>query len=159
MPVDAHFTAGLPVKRIAADCLLSDEAGRVLVLEPTYKSTWDIPGGGVEANESPVRAAEREVREEVGLDVSAGALLVVDWKAQDGDFTEVLALLFDGGTLDGSDIGRIQVELSEIRGYRFVTLEQARELLDPELWLRVAAGVAARGEGSTAYLENGSSPR
>lgn len=140
---------------MAADCLLTDEAGNILILDPTYKPTWDIPGGAVEGNESPAQAAEREVREEVGLAVSAGALLVVDWKAQDGDFTEVVALLFDGGTLDRSDIARVNVDPSEIRRYRFVTLDMAWDLLDPELWLRVVAGIAARGAGSMAYLENG----
>lgn len=67
VPDDAHFTANLPAKRFAADCLFTDEAGCVLVLEPPYKLTWDIPGGVVEADESPRCAAQREVREEVGL--------------------------------------------------------------------------------------------
>ncbi|WP_412102692.1 NUDIX domain-containing protein [Plantactinospora sp. KLBMP9567] len=39
--------------------LFTDPAGRVLLVEPTYKEHWEIPGGCVEADESlrRVRAA------------------------------------------------------------------------------------------------------
>ncbi|MEV6811714.1 NUDIX domain-containing protein [Micromonospora sp. NPDC051296] len=40
---------------------------------------WEIPGGTVEPDESPADACTREVREELSLSVSAGALLCVDW--------------------------------------------------------------------------------
>lgn len=53
---DAHFTSEMPTKRLAADCVLTDEAGHLLVLDPPYKATWDIPGGIVEVDESPRRA-------------------------------------------------------------------------------------------------------
>lgn len=152
---DAHFTTEMPTKRLAADCLLTDEAGRLLVLDPPYKVRWDIPGGIVEVDESPRRAAQREAHEEIGLDIEPGELLVVDWKPRDCDFTEVVALLFDGGTLTARDIDRILVEPSEVRGYRFVELDEAATLLDAELFERVAAGLAARATGRIAYLENG----
>ncbi len=119
---DAHFTSRMPTKRLAADCVLTDEAGRLLVLDPPYKGTWDVPGGVVEVDESPWRAAQREVQEEIGLDIEPGRLLAVDWKPREGDFTEVVALLFDGGTLTAQDIDRILLDPSEVRGYRFVEL-------------------------------------
>jgi 8-oxo-dGTP pyrophosphatase MutT (NUDIX family) len=72
VPDDVHFTAKLATKRMAADCLFTDQAGRLRVLEPTYKSTWEIPGGVVERDESPRLAAQREVREELGLSVEPG---------------------------------------------------------------------------------------
>jgi len=111
---DAHFTSGMPTKRLAADCVLTDEAGRLLMLDPPYKVTWDIPGGIVEVDESSRRAVQREVLEEIGLDIELGRLLVVDWKPRDGDFTEVVALLFDGGTLTAWDIDRIVTDPSEV---------------------------------------------
>ncbi len=54
-----HFTASAFVV----------EAGRVLLLLHARKGLWLPPGGHVEADESPDRAACREVREETGLDV------------------------------------------------------------------------------------------
>jgi len=156
MVADAHFTVGLSTKRLAADCLFTDEADRLLVLEPPFKSTWDIPGGIVEIDESPWQAARREVHEEVGLDVEPGQLLVLDWKSRAGDFTEVVALLFDGGTVTARDVDRIVIDPSEVRSYRFVDLEEAAALLDAELFARVSAGLVARVDGRVTYLENGS---
>lgn len=130
----------------------------MLVLEPTYKPTWDLPGGVVEADESPWRGAQREVREEIGLDVEPGALIAVDWKCRDGGFTEVVALLFDGGVLAADDIDRIVADPGEVRSHRFVSLGEAERLLDAEQFARVVAGLAARRSGATAYLENGRRP-
>jgi ADP-ribose pyrophosphatase YjhB (NUDIX family) len=158
VPADAHFTSDLPAKRVAADCLFTDQAGCLLVLDPPYKLTWDIPGGVVEGDESPRHAAQREVYEEVGLQIEPGELLAVDWKSRDGGSTEVLALLFDGGTLSAADIDRIVTEPSEVRGYRFVVVEEAARLLDAELFARVVAGLAARTSTQIAYLENGVPP-
>jgi pimeloyl-ACP methyl ester carboxylesterase len=158
MPDDVHFTAKLPTKRMAADCLFTDQASRLLVLEPPYKSTWDIAGGVVERDESPRLAAQREVREELGLNVEPGDLLAVDWLSQSGDATEMVAFLFDGGVLTPGDIDKIVIDPTETRRFRFVTLDEAERLLDAEQFMRVAAGLNARRSGTTEYLENGSPP-
>ena len=47
--------------RVAAGVLIRDDAGRVLLVKPTYKDGWEIPGGYVEKGESPHAAATREV--------------------------------------------------------------------------------------------------
>jgi 8-oxo-dGTP diphosphatase len=44
------YTATLPVKRMGSGVLLADATGRVLLVEPTYKDYWEIPGGCVEAD-------------------------------------------------------------------------------------------------------------
>jgi 8-oxo-dGTP pyrophosphatase MutT (NUDIX family) len=159
VPDDVHFTAKLPTKRMAADCLFTDQAGRLLVLEPPYKPTWDIPGGVVERDESPRLAAQREVREELGLTVEPGDLLAVDWQSRAGEFTEMVALLFDGGVLAPADIDRIVIEPAEVTSFRFVTLDEAERLVDAEMFARVAAGLKTRGSAAAAYLEDGFPPR
>jgi hypothetical protein len=62
MSPPADYTATLPTKRMGAGLLITDDVGRVLLVEPTYKSEWEIPGGAVEANESPYCAARRGSR-------------------------------------------------------------------------------------------------
>ncbi|MFC7621406.1 NUDIX domain-containing protein [Microlunatus sp. GCM10028923] len=152
---EPHFTESLPRKRSAADCLIMDRAGRLLVLKPSYKEDWDLPGGVIEEDESPLAGARREVREELGLDLEPGRLLAVDWIARAGDFTEVIAFLFDGGTILPADIDRIVPQPAEVITFRFVTPAEAGHLLDAGQYARVTAGLAAREQGSTAYLENG----
>jgi 8-oxo-dGTP pyrophosphatase MutT (NUDIX family) len=52
--------------------LLSDDAGRVLLVRHTYgdRRAWELPGGWVERGEDPIDAARRETREELGADVA-----------------------------------------------------------------------------------------
>ncbi|WP_240669700.1 NUDIX domain-containing protein [Actinoplanes solisilvae] len=47
--------------------------------EPTYKDYWEVPGGSVEADESPYATVVRELKEELGIAVQPGRLLVTDW--------------------------------------------------------------------------------
>ena len=47
-------------KRVGADVILRDGAGRLLLVDPRYKPDWDLPGGMAEANEAPHEAARRE---------------------------------------------------------------------------------------------------
>ncbi|MGH3701702.1 MAG: NUDIX domain-containing protein [Pseudonocardiaceae bacterium] len=73
------FYDSLPRKLIAAAILLFNVEGQVLLVEPTYKPHWDLPGGVVEADESPRAAAHREIAEELSLHCVPGRLLVLDW--------------------------------------------------------------------------------
>ncbi|MGI9451938.1 MAG: NUDIX domain-containing protein, partial [Geminicoccaceae bacterium] len=57
----------LPKKRLASAVLLFDHAGRLLLVKPSYRDEWLIPGGLVEKNESPWTAARRETLEEIGV--------------------------------------------------------------------------------------------
>lgn len=51
--------------------------GRILLTQDTYKPGWKLPGGGVEANELILEALRREIREEVGLEIRPGRLLLM----------------------------------------------------------------------------------
>lgn len=55
--------------------LFTDALGRLLVVKPTYKPGWELPGGSVEDGESPGRAAVREIAEELGVERPVGRLL------------------------------------------------------------------------------------
>ena len=63
----------------SAGALIRGRHGRLLILKPTYKGGWTIPGGVIEIGESPWEACRRETREECGLDVTAGRLVCVDF--------------------------------------------------------------------------------
>jgi 8-oxo-dGTP pyrophosphatase MutT (NUDIX family) len=77
--------------------LFRDQDDRVLLLQPSYKPNWEIPGGAVEADESPWATASRELVEELGLDRPQGGLLVVDYVRPQDSRPEGVVFIFDGG--------------------------------------------------------------
>ena len=90
-------------KRVAADVILRDEDGRFLLVNPNYKPDWDLPGGMVEANEAPIDAARRELREELGLDIPVGAAPVRRVGPAARPWDDTLVFIFDGGVLAARD--------------------------------------------------------
>lgn len=140
-------------KRVAADVLLRDPEGRVLLVNPTYKPGWDLPGGMAEANEPPERTVERELKEELGLEVTLHGLLVVDWVAPHGPWDDQIAFIFEGGTLDRAEAPRPHDE--ELSEARFVAVDKARELVRNRMRHRLDAALRAADEGRTVYLHDG----
>lgn len=141
-------------KRVAADLLIRDHDGRILLVDPRYKPDWDLPGGMAEANEPPTVAARREVIEELGIDVCAGELLCVDWVAPHGPWDDLLAFVFDGGVLDDVRRSAIQLLDGELAAAEFCTVAQAQERLRPYVWARVAAALDALKTRRPTYLQS-----
>ncbi|MQT03522.1 NUDIX hydrolase [Streptomyces jumonjinensis] len=142
--------------RMAAGALFFDESDRVLLVEPSYKDYRDIPGGYVEEGESPRQACVREVQEELGIALRIGRLLVVDWAPNPGEGDKILYLC-DGGRLSADDRRQIALQADELRGYDFHDADQVPGLTIPRLARRISAGINARANGLTAYLEHGDS--
>ncbi len=49
--------------------LVENEKGEVLLVRHTYVEGWYLPGGGVETGETTLQAAQKELREETGLEM------------------------------------------------------------------------------------------
>lgn len=144
------YYAQLAAVHVATGALITDPAGRVLVVKPNYRPHWLIPGGMADDGEPPHLACARELKEELGLTGELGRLLVVDWAPPRGQRTRpILYLLFDAGTLRDQ---RIQLQDDELDDHAFVTPAEAAARLAPEVATRVPAALAARESGSTIYL-------
>ncbi|NJQ03707.1 NUDIX hydrolase [Streptomyces zingiberis] len=141
---------------LASGVLLFDHLDRVLLVDPVYKPGWEFPGGVVESGEAPARAGVREVAEEIGLRLDrTPRLLVVDWEPPAPPAHGGLRLLFDGGRLAARVSGRLVLPAAELRGWRFVTEEEAETLLPPERYRRLRWALRARERATVLNLEAG----
>lgn len=53
--------------------------GKILFVKPVYKNAWAWPGGYLDAGEYPHDGCARELAEEIGLTITPGRLLLVDF--------------------------------------------------------------------------------
>jgi 8-oxo-dGTP diphosphatase len=152
---NAHLAEGnarQPRKRVAADVIVRDENERLLLVNPTYKPDWDLPGGMAEANEPPIHAAARELREELGLSIEIGELLCVDWIPPHGPWDDTIVFVFNGGTLTASTIHTLQITDDELAGFRFCGRDEAAKLLRPYVWQRAVSALNAIKTGRASYF-------
>jgi len=123
----------LAKKRVAAGALFLDEQQRVLLVNPTYKPQWEIPGGMVEESEAPSAACRREIAEELGLAVTPGYLLSIGYLPSKDARGDSLRFIFWGGVLDAVARSNLRLPADELSEYRFVTLAEAATLVTPSL--------------------------
>lgn len=141
--------------RVAAGALFFDNEGRVLLVRPSYKKHWDIPGGYVEPGESPRAACVREVQEELGLTPAFGPMLVVDWAPAEHEGDKLL-FIFDGGSLGAEQERDIRFADGELTEWRYVDAESLEQYGPARLARRIRSAIAARSSGISAYAEHGS---
>jgi 8-oxo-dGTP diphosphatase len=145
---------GLARPRVAAGGLFTDETGRVLLVKPTYKDGWEIPGGYVQPGETPRAAVAREIVEELGVALPVGPLLVADWAPSEREGDKLL-FVFDGGVLSQEQDAKIAVDGVEISEHAYYARADLDRLLIARLAVRMHAAIDARALGQCAYLEHG----
>lgn len=153
------YPFNMPRKIAAAGALFLNAEGNVLLVNPTYKAVWEIPGGVVEEFEAPRAACVREVAEEIGLEIEPGHLLGLDYAASSASGREVLRFIFWGGVLTETQIAAIRLPADELSEFGFFDLPTARTLLSPKLSEQIGRILAARerGEGFV-YTEHAVTP-
>lgn len=140
--------------RVAAGALFFDDQGYALLVKPTYKDGWDIPGGYVEPGETPVEACQREVKEELGLEISLRRLLVVDWAPSESEGDKIL-FVFDGGTIALGTMDYLTLPRHELEEFAFQPPEAFDDLMPARLARRLRAAITARNPDAVQYLEHG----
>lgn len=142
---------GLAGVVIAAGGLITDPAGRVLLVKPNYRQFWGVPGGICELREPPQAGCARELAEEIGLPIPVGRLLAVDWGLPlPGGTRSMMHFIFDGGQLpDGS---QIVLQAEELDAFRFTAPHEFSDYLTDTGRRRIGAAVRARETGSTIYV-------
>ena len=134
-------------KKVSVGGIAFDGEGRILLVNPSYKARWDLPGGILEPGEDPVTGLRREISEELGVDCRVGELRAVDYGVSDWEGAEVIMLTF---LVELSRTGPRDFELAdgEITEAEFHDPVTALTMVTPRMSdrLRVALRMVPLGE-------------
>lgn len=84
--------------QVRASGFLCDDQGRVLLGRRADVMLWDVPGGTIEPDETPVQGLIREVETETGLTITPGRLIGVyagpdfTWTYPNGDQAQIVCI-------------------------------------------------------------------
>ncbi|MBB4931963.1 8-oxo-dGTP pyrophosphatase MutT (NUDIX family) [Lipingzhangella halophila] len=153
---ELEFFESLPRSRGAASALLRDGQGRLLLVKPTYKAGWSLPGGVIDAGESPLGACRRECVEELGFVPPLSGLVGVDWMppSLSPDARPATVFVF-AGRLRPGDFEAVRLPAEELSDAVLADPAEAGRYLRPGPARRVACAVEAARCGGTVYLEHG----
>ncbi|KIH98465.1 NUDIX hydrolase [Streptomonospora alba] len=158
MVADSEFSffEGLPRTRGAAAALLRTADGRLLLVKPTYKPGWSLPGGVIEEGESPLAACRRECAEELGFVPALKKLVCVDWSPPQLHPNRRPATVFlFSGALEETAMAQVRLPADELSDAVLADPRQWQRLVSRGLHRRIVAAAAAAAEGRTCYLEDG----
>ena len=123
---DASGPAGKPLLLVAA-CALVDVDGRVLLARrPEGKKMaglWEFPGGKLHPGETPEAALIRELREELGIDVTAACLAPFAFASHAYEGFHLLMPLFICRRWRGTPMPRENQTLSWVRASKLTEYE------------------------------------
>ncbi|GAA2162101.1 MULTISPECIES: NUDIX domain-containing protein [Glycomyces] len=140
----------IAVSGTAAAAFITDPAGRVLLVKPTSRDEWGFTGGWVDRGETPHEGCAREIKEEIGLDLAIGDLLVLDWITDLGYLGEPLSFyVFDAGVVADPTLARPRP--GEIEALGFFAPEEALARCGEFNRARLGLALKARRTGKTVY--------
>lgn len=149
----AEYLASLPRKRVITSALIVAEDRRVLCIEPTYKSTWHLPGGTVEQGESPSNACIRECREELGVSIDLGRLLAVGHIEPGAEDPHgALAFIYDA-PMSPSTFDSLDLADDEIRSVAWLEDAELHRLLSPLAFRFVQSGLESLDRGGLVEFD------
>ncbi|HEY6737007.1 MAG TPA: NUDIX hydrolase [Candidatus Saccharimonadia bacterium] len=117
------FYASRAKKSVGVMVVYRNSEGKVLIVKPNYKPGWNLVGGFVEENESPLTTALRETQEELGLTLAENrlSLLGVHYLPP-AKYPEFLRIIF-AADLTADEIAAIKLQTDELEEYRFVSVD------------------------------------
>jgi 8-oxo-dGTP pyrophosphatase MutT (NUDIX family) len=129
-----------PSKRLSCGIVIVNQQHELLLCHVTGRGHWDLPKGGIDADETPIDAALRETREETGLVLAADELMDLGRFA----FSERKDLHLFATRMQRFDVARLWCEshfseywtgrrLPEMDAYGWFGFDRAGTLCAPKL--------------------------
>lgn len=136
---------------VSVEALITDRAGRVLVLKPLHGVHWSLVGGAVGEAERPDCALGNHVFKSTSLALGVGRMLSVDWEPPARKRSKsAVHFVFDCGTVDADTLVRFPHD--EFGTYRFTDPGQAIDLISESAGARLQSALRARSFGGSVYL-------
>jgi RimJ/RimL family protein N-acetyltransferase/ADP-ribose pyrophosphatase YjhB (NUDIX family) len=152
------LNAALPRKRVITQGIVRNERGEFLLCELTYKPEWDLPGGVVEPDESPAAGLSREIREELGVDLTPTRLAAINWLPPWSGWDDACTVVFELGNLPRPAIEQFRLEPAEIRAVHWCDLDRVAER-GTAATTRLLRFLTQADHDGPHYLEDGIEPR
>ena len=132
-----------PVLLVAAVALIDTENRVLIAKRPTGKSMaglWEFPGGKVEPGETPEAALQRELKEELGIEVCLECLAPFNFASHAYEKFHLLMPLYICRTWDGEMSAREGQETKWVRALDLSSYEMPPADLPLIPWLRDLLG-------------------
>ncbi|WP_245204241.1 NUDIX domain-containing protein [Kitasatospora sp. RG8] len=144
-----HWLATTSRSWTCTAALLTAPDGRLLMVRGDDVDRWGFPGGVLDNHEHSRTGAERELREETGLDLPAGPLLAVFWQhPAPGLDHPLVQFVHDFGTLDPDSV-QLSCADGEITHWAWIAPDELDAAAGPSRGERARLALRARGTGRT----------
>lgn len=151
----AEYYNARPRKATGAGVLFFNSKDELLIVKPTYLDRWLWPGGGIEENETPLQAAIREAKEEIGVTPEGLKLAFVQYRPPKPDGqNESIHFVFVAKTVDDNFLSMLKLNGEEIQDAKFVPVGELAKFLSTQRADAITAYMRHRGKGGL-YIENG----
>ena len=136
--------------------MIFNHEGDLLLVKPTYRNTWSWPGGGSDAGESPLAAAIRECREELGVNMTSLRPAFVNYIPPRPDGTlDIIHFVFAAGAVDSAFIRQLKLPKEEIEAAKFVAIAELSKYMKDYRVQAVKTYLSNKPSKGMLYLEDG----
>lgn len=115
-----EWLASLDARVASAAVLIENTAAEALIVKANYKTHWSAPGGVIDVGESPLQAAIREVKEEIGLDIDPEELTLYAVASRRSPEAMLYQFMFRARLYDDR-LRAVTLSDGEIEAYEFIS--------------------------------------